>query len=199
MRCPECDSCDIRREPRAPETGPWDYKCQSCGHEAYRGEFCDPPARIVTPEDLGDDDIEGNQRDTGVDMEAGVVVGKAGEPIYWHAPKGRTAAYLPDSPTLWQVLWHNRTVLQGFAHSHPGSGYPHPSHEDVTTFAAVESGLGKRLDWWIATEDELSLVRWAGPGRLDYTTWFSPTSEPEWVGELRKLSREEANDGNGRN
>ena len=42
--------------------------------------------------------------------------------------------------------------LAGVAHSHPGGGIPTPSWEDLTTFAAVEDGLGQRLVWWIVSE-----------------------------------------------
>ncbi len=73
------------------------------------------------------------------------------------------------------------------AHSHPGVGRPAPSHEDVTTFAAVEASLGCRLDWWIASRDELVVVRADDSG--GYATRDLPKERlPNWVSELRRIS-----------
>jgi hypothetical protein len=101
-------------------------------------------------------------------IESGVLIGLDGEPIYWHMPKGRSAGGLPDSRKLWEVIWENRAQVLGFAHSHPGSGRPGPSKEDVTTFAAVEAGLGKRLVWWITSSDSVVELWWLGPEKLHY-------------------------------
>lgn len=119
--------------------------------------------------------------------EAGVVVAKDGTPIFWHTPGDRTVVELPDNRTLWEVLWENRTTVQGFAHSHPGSGVPGPSYTDVTTFAAIESSLGARLDWWITSQTHVALFRWTGPDRHSYTA-LPMESEPTWVSELRVRS-----------
>ncbi len=100
-------------------------------------------------------------------IEAGVVIGPNG-PIYWHLPSGRTGGSIPDSHALWQIFWENRKVrVLGFAHTHPGSGWPSPSMTDLTTFAAVEAGLGRRLVWWIASSDAISMIHWKGPDRLN--------------------------------
>ena len=122
-------------------------------------------------------------------IEAGVVVDKHGNSLFWHLPDGRTAGGLPDSRTLWQVLWDafKADTLLGFAHSHPGSGVPGPSYADVTTFAAVEAALGKRLDWWITSSDHVVVVRWRGPDKTSYHTMIL-TEEPVWLDELRRLS-----------
>lgn len=74
-------------------------------------------------------------------IEVGVVIGLDFRPRYWHLPPGRTAGSIPDTRSLWDVLWEQRADVAGFAHSHPGSGVPGPSHTDVTTFAAIEAGL----------------------------------------------------------
>ncbi len=124
-------------------------------------------------------------------MEAGVVVGFGGEPLYWHLPSNRTVASLPDSRDLWDVFWENRGTLQGFAHSHPGSGVPSPSWEDITTFAAVEQGLGRRLTWWIISETHRVVVLWRGPGPHDYETYLDLDTldyRPCWLDGLRKTS-----------
>ena len=120
-------------------------------------------------------------------MEAGVVIGLDGQPLYWHAPDNRSVAYLPDSHLLWEIFWEHRKHLSGFAHSHPGSGIPGPSHEDLTTFAAVESGLGKRLNWWIISSDKLIRLNWVGPEKLDYQISILE-EDPEWILILREKS-----------
>jgi proteasome lid subunit RPN8/RPN11 len=130
-------------------------------------------------------------------QEAGVVIAKLGEPIHWHLPDARSGGALPDDRTLWNVLWDNRDKLAGVAHSHPGSGLPGPSYEDVTTFAAIEAGLGVRLKWWIVSSDSAVLCEWIGPDRLTYSV--TPISErsmdaeyfpkfTKWVSELRRVS-----------
>jgi hypothetical protein len=120
-------------------------------------------------------------------MEAGAVIGSDGEVIFWHSPDGRHGGALPDSRELWDVLWENRASIRGFAHSHPGSGVPGPSYTDVTTFAAVEAALGRRLTWWITSSDCTSVVQWCGPDKLSYGG-VQVIPEPEWVERLRELS-----------
>lgn len=120
--------------------------------------------------------------------ETGVVIDKNGQPIFWHVPNDRTTVALPDSRTLWDVIWDNRHNLQGVAHTHPGSGVPGPSYTDVTTFAAIESSLGQRLDWWIASDDRIVVLRWAGPHALGYQGAHL-NKDPLWVPELRRLSQ----------
>lgn len=117
-------------------------------------------------------------------FETGVVVGRDGEPIYWHVPPGRTSGSLPDSRDLWDVIWENRDRVEGIAHTHPGRGEPGPSHTDVTTFDAVELGLGRPLSWWIASEDSLILVR-RDQGKWIY---WPLQEEPGWLSRLRELS-----------
>lgn len=90
-------------------------------------------------------------------MEAGVLLDLKGHPIFWHTPNDRSGGALPDSRTLWDVMWENRDRISGFAHTHPGYGKPGPSYTDITTFAAIEEALGKRLDWAIASGDKLCL------------------------------------------
>lgn len=120
-------------------------------------------------------------------VEAGVLVAKDGSPIFWHLPVDRSAGYLPDSQDLWEVIWANRDNVLGFAHSHPGSGLPGPSMEDLTTFAAVEAALGRRLIWWITSADQLVEIDWVGPGKLDYEVYWAGEGciPPEWLTLLR--------------
>jgi hypothetical protein len=134
-------------------------------------------------------------------IEAGAVIDMEGKAFHWHLPEGRSGGSLPDSQSLWDVLWENRKRVYGFAHSHPGSGIPGPSLTDITTFAAIEAALGKRLNWWICTSDEFALFRWRGSERLDYimVMHVSPilggtSSTPAWLDELRRLSNYEKGD-----
>jgi len=129
-------------------------------------------------------------------IEVAVVIDKRGHPLHWHLPPGRTGASIPDSRDLWHVLWENRGNLAGVAHSHPGSGLTGPSGTDLTTFAACESGLGLRLNWWITTSDHLIELCWQGPERLRYVAWevlhpHRSRMSNQWVDELRRLSYEE--------
>jgi len=122
-------------------------------------------------------------------IEAGVVIHQDGSPIHWHLPQGRTAGSLPDSRTLWDVIWDNRATLAGFAHSHPGYGIPGPSMTDLTTFSAIEIGIGRKLIWWIASEDRLIALRFSGPGKYDYKACVLDDIEPFWIQQLRVHSR----------
>jgi len=101
-------------------------------------------------------------------METGLVFSSHGSALYWHVPPDRSGGALPDSRDLWEVLWTNREILGGVAHTHPWNGEAHPSQTDVTTFAAVEAGLGERLVWPIVTFSVVGYFTWVGPGRLDY-------------------------------
>lgn len=129
-------------------------------------------------------------------MEAGVLLDRHGLPLFWHKPADRSSVSLPDSSDLWSEFWSCRDIISGFAHSHPGGGTPHPSTTDLTTFAAVEAGLGLRLFWWITSEEDVSLVLWTGPDRLDYyVRSVKPMLEPGWVDHLRHLSNQKSKSG----
>jgi hypothetical protein len=121
-------------------------------------------------------------------IEIGVVIDRTGKPLYWHDPPGRTVVSLPDSTKLWDVLYSHGSRLMGFAHSHPGAGVPGPSWEDLTTFAAVEAGLGRRLLWWIVNGEGTVLLVWEGPGQHEYLR--VPVKDPPWAEELRQRSTE---------
>lgn len=118
--------------------------------------------------------------------EAGAVIGKDGDVMHWHVPPNRSVGALPDSRELWDFLWSNRDRVAGFAHSHPGSGVPGPSFEDVSTFSAIELALGRRLDWWITSSDFTVVLRWRGPDK--YTYGAERVADPPWIKQLRDLS-----------
>jgi len=122
-------------------------------------------------------------------MEAGVVI-VGGKPAFWHLPEGRSSGSLPDSRSLWDVLWENRGRLDGFAHSHPGGGWPGPSMEDLTTFRAVEKALGRMLNWWIVSQDHMVVLRWSPAGHAEQLKYVMEPEyrEPDWVWKLREHS-----------
>lgn len=120
-------------------------------------------------------------------IEAGVVIDVNHKPIYWHVPLDRSGGALPDSRDLWNVLWESRESLDGFAHSHPGGGIPGPSQIDITTFAAVEAALGKRLKWWIISSEAAVLCTWCGPGKHEYEVKRVGYGS-SWIPRLRELS-----------
>lgn len=93
-------------------------------------------------------------------IETAVVFDKEGHLIHWHEPHGRTGGSLPDSRSLWDVLWENRENLGGVAHTHPWKGSPDPSSTDLSTFAAVEASLGQRLVWPIVTMSHTATFIW---------------------------------------
>ena len=120
-------------------------------------------------------------------LETGVVLSLAGIPLYWHMPTNRTASSLPDNATLWEMIWQYRQIVSGFAHSHPGRGLPGPSYEDVTSFAAIEAALGRRLEWPILSANAMVCCRFVGPHRFDYGR-IVVAHEPAWTHELRLRS-----------
>ena len=123
-------------------------------------------------------------------MEIAVVIDIDNNPICWHEPAGSTAASIPDSRDLWSVLQDRCEVIEGVAHSHPGSGPTAPSGTDVTTFSAIERGLGRRFQWWITTTDQLFVYEWCGPGLYDYAgeRVVGVLEGSPWVRELRRKS-----------
>ncbi len=119
-------------------------------------------------------------------LESGLLVDIDGLPLKWYQPVGRTAVSLPDTPDLWNMIWESRHQLMGFAHTHPGRGTVGPSHCDLTTFSAIELGLGRRLTWWIANFDNFVECRWEGPDKYHYSVF--QTYDPQWVRHLRLTS-----------
>ena len=120
--------------------------------------------------------------------EACVLIGDGFRPLYWHKPTSTTSVSIPDSHDLWEMIWKIRDKLDGIAHSHPGSGIPSPSNEDLTTFSAIERGLGRRLIWWITSSNQGIALVWKGPELYDYKSYVC--SEP-WMDDLRAISEGE--------
>lgn len=116
-------------------------------------------------------------------MEAGALVGPSGL-LYLHTPEGRTEVRLPDSRSLWDLFLLHQKELVGFAHTHPGSGVEActPSQDDLSSFRAIERGLGRTLTWWILSSDTVVSYTFEEPdtyvGQLE--------EEPPWAAVLRQ-------------
>ena len=88
-------------------------------------------------------------------IETALVFDDQGRIIQFHLPNGRTAGSIPDSRSLWELLWQYREHVAGVAHTHPWDGTASFSGIDVTTWRAIELGLGKLLLWPIVTFTEV--------------------------------------------
>jgi len=123
-------------------------------------------------------------------IEDAAVVGKDGTVVYWHSPENRSYGFIPDSRKLWDVIWEGRASIDGIAHTHPGRGYPNPSKTDLTTFEAVEKGIGRRIKWWILSADSSVLLEWSDEfsGGYDVTSYMTVEREPGWMAALRARS-----------
>lgn len=118
--------------------------------------------------------------------EACVLVDFEDRPIHWNLPDDRSSVYIPDSRTFWDVIWESRSCVKGIAHSHPGVGLPSPSSEDITTFDAIEDGLGIRLNWWITSSSHLVVCRWES--KFKYCVSGDSGLYQEWLPKLREIS-----------
>lgn len=121
-------------------------------------------------------------------FEVAVLIDSRQKPLWWHLDPGREWDKIPDSASLWDNIWSCREDILGIAHTHPGSGhYPFPSSDpDLTTFEAVEAGLGRRLIWWIVNETHMSSVVWRDDMHEYVTIHLHQSFEPKWVLELRQ-------------
>jgi len=86
-------------------------------------------------------------------IEVALVFDREGKTIAIHQPPGRSSTEIPDTRSLWEIMWEHRDNLGGVAHVHPWHGEAIPSQEDLTTFSALERALGPLL-WPITTFSE---------------------------------------------
>ncbi len=121
--------------------------------------------------------------------EEAVVIDIEGHAIHWHCPRGVSGGAIPDSRELWDVLWDNRSSVAGVAHTHPFDGPAYPSLTDLTTFEAVEAGLGRRLVWWIVTFTEVGVFRRGEDGDVIKTVLSVDSAVAPVLHELRERSR----------
>lgn len=128
-------------------------------------------------------------------IEVAMVFGKDGQPIHWHLPPGRKETIIPDTRDLWLVLMENRDRLGGVAHTHPWTGSPMPSSMDLSTFKAIENGLGKRLLWLVVTFDHVGHWLWSEEEGTYVLIPVGPgvriVPEVQGIEKLRALSRGE--------
>ena len=124
--------------------------------------------------------------------EAACVFDVSGNVLLWHVPNGRSGGAIPDSRDLWEVLWENRESLGGVAHTHPWTGTPVPSTTDITTWEAIERGLGRRLLWPIVTMSEVRCFVYDTLGELGcvHPNLWGSMLLPETIDELLRLSTE---------
>lgn len=122
-------------------------------------------------------------------MEVALVFDKEGKTMTWHLPPGRSGGYIPDSHDLWTFLWDHRDTIGGVAHTHPWDGAAWPSHTDVTTFNAIERGLGVRLTWAVITFSDEGYFAWSDE-KKQYERLSSSPIQVEGVQELRNKSKE---------
>lgn len=120
-------------------------------------------------------------------LEAALVFDREGRPLYWHTPPNRGAAHIPDSRDWWLVYWDNRENLGGMIHTHPWVGEPIPSHEDVTTWRALDKALGSRKLWGVATLDRVRYFRSNAEGFF-FEVAESPVSGED-IKKLRDVSQ----------
>mgnify|MGYP003642595045 CR=1 FL=1 len=126
-------------------------------------------------------------------METALVFDTGGRILHWHEPAGRSSGSLPDSRGLWEVLWEHRAKekggtgrLGGVAHTHPWRGRAWPSGTDISTFRAVEQGLGQVLLWPVVTFTDVLCLRWEALSQVYISV---PLPRLEGLEELRERSR----------
>ena len=122
-------------------------------------------------------------------LEAAFVFDDCGRVLYWHEPTSRTAISIDDSFDLWDIIWSFRKRLGGICHSHPWKGLALPSITDLTTFAAVEKGLGKKLIWPIVTTNHIAYYHYDANPQSGYVA-ILPASLiecGEWADNIKEL------------
>jgi hypothetical protein len=124
-------------------------------------------------------------------IEVAMVFSNVGGIIWWPSSKGN-AGSIPDSRHLWDVLWESRAILGGVAHTHPWDGPGSPSGTDLTTFAALERGLGMLLTWPIVTMTHVDYYVWSG-GQYRLNLYPPFEEHKGWhaaIEEMRRLSQD---------
>lgn len=150
-----------------------------CGDHSYGGGggFFSPRLNRLTPV-----------------TEVAMIFDQKGHVIFWLSPNDSSGCYIPDSQVLWDRVWRNRDRVGGIAHTHPWTGRACPSNTDVTTWSAIERGLGKNLLWPIVTMTEVRyFVRNVLTGEYVETpsTFEGSHDWQEAIEELRRLSQGE--------
>ena len=124
-------------------------------------------------------------------IETALVFDDHGRIIQYHEPAGRTAGSIPDTRSLWDLCWKYRNQLGGVAHTHPWDGPASPSRIDISTFRALELGLGRLYLWPVVTFTEVGYYGWDVLTK-QYVPLPSPSFEDTLmpaIEHLRELSR----------
>lgn len=120
-------------------------------------------------------------------LELGAIIGPDGV-LSWHQPSGRSVGAIPSTTSdpdggLWARLKaHDQEGrLVGFDHLHPGRGQVTPSPCDLSTFFAIENGLGRALRWQIVNADSAVAVLSARRCRAEIHEYLHNDREPRYV------------------
>ena len=106
------------------------------------------------------------------------VIGR-GNAILW-ADASDSPAFLPDSRSRWEAIWHHRAELESIVHSHP-MGPSRFSAEDLSTMLALDQALGRTLRYCVvAPRVTISRIGNAAVEVLEVEPW--------WAGLLRLAS-----------
>jgi len=74
------------------------------------------------------------------------LIGRGGAIVWADASDSPSA--LPDSRSRWDAIWSLREELEVIAHSHP-NGPAAFSQEDETTMEALDSALGREVQFYV--------------------------------------------------
>ena len=107
------------------------------------------------------------------------IIGRGGAVLWSDA--GPSASILPDTRDRWDAIWKLRDEIEELAHSHPVGplGF---SHEDETTMAALNAGLGRVLCFSVVAPEGTVRRQKGGDVHVHLN------EEPWWASLLRRAS-----------
>lgn len=91
--------------------------------------------------------------------------------VLWADASGSPSA-LPESRTRWDAIWRLREQLGEIAHSHP-NGPAAFSAEDETTMEALDSALGRRLQFSVVAPSKMVRRTDAGSELVRPEPWWA--------------------------
>lgn len=98
------------------------------------------------------------------------LIGRGGA-ILW-ADASNSPSALPDSRARWDAIWRLRDELEQIAHSHP-NGPAAFSTEDETTMEALDSALGRRLQFSVVAPSATVMRSETGTCPVDPEPWWA--------------------------
>lgn len=81
---------------------------------------------------------------------------------------------LPDTRARWEQIWRRRHAIVEIAHTHPLGGL-HFSDEDLTTMAALDAALGRRLRYAVVTPTAMLRRDGDDDVHVDDEPWWAET------------------------